>query len=60
MSDLEARTRIEEAHGLWELRIARVAALVEGGAAAELLQRASAEERDAFDNWQRISRELGA
>jgi hypothetical protein len=52
--------RIDEAHGLWELAIARVAALVESGASGALLSQASRDERDAFRNWQRVSREYGA
>lgn len=57
---LDHSRRIDESHGLWELAVTRVAALVEAGAARELLKKASSDERDAFKNWQRVSREAGA
>lgn len=57
---LEPASRIEEAHGLWELLVARVAAFVEAGADKRALMAASKEERDAFLNWQRVSKECGA
>jgi hypothetical protein len=52
--------RINESHGLWELAVTRLAAFTEAGATRELLKKASADERDAFKNWQRVSREVGA
>ena len=58
MSDQE---RIEEAHGLWELAVTRVAALAEAMASIgqpvpdALLHDAVSKEREAFAHWQRIS-----
>lgn len=62
--------RIEESHGLWELAIARVSAIsgcicVAQGLKPDKcvfrqLQDAVTEEREAFKNWQRVSRECGA
>lgn len=52
--------RIQESHGLWELAIARLAAFVESGAEKALLRQASKDEREAFTNWQRVSKECGA
>ena len=49
------RERIEEAHGLWELAVARVAALVEAGARRKMLLEAVAIERTAFARWTRVS-----
>lgn len=49
------RERIEEAHGLWELAICRLAALVEGGAKRELIRRAVDGERRAFYHWREVS-----
>ncbi len=60
MDSLFGKDRIEEAHGLWELQVARLAALVEGGVRGSLLKAASKDEREAFTNWQRVSRECGA
>ena len=52
--------RILEAHGLWELAVVRVAAFAECGAKPLLLKQAVSAERDAFVNWQRVSKECGA
>lgn len=52
--------RIQEAHGLWEMQIARLCGLVEGKADRKLLDSASKDEREAFRNWQRVSKECGA
>lgn len=52
---LSDKEKIEEAHGLWELSAARLAAFVEVGALAERVQEASRDERNAFDHWQHIS-----
>lgn len=55
--------RILEAHGLWELAVVRVAAIAEPALTAgnrKLLAAASKDEREAFLNWQRVSRECGA
>jgi hypothetical protein len=52
--------RIQEAHGLWELAIARLAAFAECGAKPARIAHASQAERDAFANWQRVSKECGA
>lgn len=57
--------KIEEAHGLWELQVARVAAMVEilfddttvilTALQAESLRDASDKERVAFEHWQNVS-----
>jgi len=60
MEPMDPGRRVEEAHGLWELAIARLAAFVECGAKPTQLAKASADERGAFENWQRVSRECGA
>ena len=56
--------RIEEAHGLWELCVVRVAAMAELLSYAEmqspLLLQAVKDERAAFINWQKVSREAVA
>lgn len=52
--------RIEEAHGLWELAVVRLAAMVEADAPRGLLSGASADEREAFRRWREVSREAGA
>lgn len=65
---IDPSQRIQEAHGLWELSVARVAALVEVIEAVTiapskllwLLLEASKAERAAFENWQRVSKECGA
>lgn len=57
---MDPSTRIQEAHGLWELTITRLAAFVECGADPASLQQASKDEREAFTNWQRVSKECGA
>lgn len=62
MTDKE---RIEEAHGLWELAVARLSAFAEIGARlgltdsvfTDMLAAASLKERAAFAIWERISRE---
>ena len=46
--------------GLWELAVARIAALAESDAPREMVWKATQAERDAFLNWQRVSRECGA
>lgn len=52
--------RIEEAHGLWELAVQRVAALaeiaVELGRVPVTMHEAVVEERAAFRRWQDVSR----
>jgi DNA-binding FadR family transcriptional regulator len=52
--------RIQEAHGLWELAIARLAAMVEADADRARIRIASTDEREAFRNWQRVSKDCGA
>ncbi len=56
--------RIEEAHGLWELCVARVAAMAELLSYIEmqspLLSQAVKDERVAFSHWQNVSKEAGA
>lgn len=65
-SDIDPRRRIDEAHGLWELAVTRVAALLEAHVSMEtgihgwLLVQASTDERTAFTNWQRVSKDCGA
>lgn len=69
--EIEKSTRIQEAHGLWELSVARVAALAEcqtdtlteratASHVTRLLVAASKDERAAFRNWQAVSKECGA
>lgn len=59
---MNARERIEEAHGLWELAIARVAAFTEiivstgKGASNALIRDAVVAERKAFYHWQEVSK----
>jgi hypothetical protein len=58
MTDIE---RIEEAHGIWELAVVRLAAMVEisaSGENAEAIRNASTEERRAFGVWRRVSDEV--
>jgi hypothetical protein len=69
LTDVE---RLEEAHGLWELAVARVAALTEaaiyepeggGGAVGqglpvEVLREAVVEERAAFHHWSSLAEAL--
>lgn len=70
---IENSQRIQEAHGLWEMQIARLAGLVEAlsfvrlddpldtrGTYRQVLIQASADERVAFLNWQAVSKECGA
>lgn len=64
---IEPSQRIQEAHGLWELQIARLASAVEHLLATnnpsvsfELVRDASKAEREAFTNWQSVSKECGA
>lgn len=45
------RDKIEEAHGLWELAIVRLAAFVECGAAKEVIREAIKDERASFYKW---------
>lgn len=52
---MNARERIEEAHGLWELAIVRLAAFAETSARLEVLQAAISAERDAFNHWKLVS-----
>ncbi len=49
--------RIEEAHGLWELSIVRVAAFAEVGM-YKAMEAAIIEERKAFAHWQEVSRKI--
>ena len=60
MEQIQAGQRIQEAHGLWEMQIARLCGLVEGKADRRRLDAASKDEREAFANWQRVSKECGA
>lgn len=55
-----AEQRIEEAHGLWELAVVRLAAMAESGASKRLVKNAVKAERKTFRNWQRISKKCGA
>jgi len=57
---MQPAQRIQEAHGLWELQVARLAAFAEAGAERPRITEASKEERDAFHNWQTVSKECGA
>ncbi len=59
-TEMDVSRLIDEAHGLWELAVTRLAALVEARVGAPLLSQASKDERDAFANWKRVSRECGA
>jgi len=59
--------RIEEAHGLWELAVARVAAIAEVAVALGFppalipsLADATLRERETFLNWRAVSKECGA
>ncbi len=56
MSDMSDRDRIEEAHGLWELEVARLCAFVEIGAGVAQLADASDRANAAFDHWQKVSK----
>ncbi len=65
--DLSPKERVEEAHGLWELQVTRVAMFAEmiclcngQGLSLGELKRVVAAEREAFKNWQETSRECGA
>lgn len=49
------RERIEEAHGLWEIAVVRLAALAEAGADKGLMKAAVLEERIAFGVWRHVS-----
>ena len=70
MSDIKPEQRIQEAHGLWELQVSRLIGVVEiyvstsqsreGDLLSDLLRKFSREERVAFENWQRVSKECGA
>jgi hypothetical protein len=52
---MNAKERIEEAHGLWELEAVRLMAFVEAGASKEYLRAGAIAARRAFDHWQQIS-----
>jgi len=52
---MDSRDKIEEAHGLWEMAIVRLAAMAELNAPAVLITRAVEEERAAFRNWREVS-----
>lgn len=52
--------RIEEAHGLWEIDVTRLAALVEAGASRDKLNAAHKEERASYAWWKAVSREAVA
>jgi len=65
----DADRRINESHGLWEMRVVALAALVAAtcktnntpsASVVVELRKASESEREAFDNWQKVSRECGA
>lgn len=57
---MDPQARINEAHGLWELCVVRLVALIEGGVNGQALIAAIQDERDTFANWKRVSRECGA
>jgi hypothetical protein len=50
------RERIEEAHGLWELAVVRLATLASVGAKPAIVNEAAQDERDAFAHWTAVSR----
>lgn len=58
---MDDRDKIEEAHGLWELAIVRLATIVEAGLKCkvalpdEMVAAAVADERAAFKRWQEVS-----
>lgn len=54
---MSPKERIEEAHGLWELTMVRLAAAVEFGVQHPLLGGLVDEERRAFAHWQAVSAE---
>lgn len=47
--------KIEEIHGIWEIAIVRLAALVEGGADEGVIRSAVQSERAAFAQWQAVT-----
>lgn len=53
---MNAKERIEEAHGLWELAVVRVALLAEIGINDTHMAIAIREERNAFRHWENVSR----
>lgn len=55
---MNGRERIEEAHGLWELAIVRLAVLAEARASSKLIAEAVKKERKAFEHWQAVSDEV--
>lgn len=57
---MDPQARINEAHGLWELCVVRLVALIEGGVTGQAVIAAIQDERDTFANWKRVSRECGA
>lgn len=65
LADLDPRGRIEEAHGLWELAAVRCCLFCQQlatghGGSLTVLKELVSDERDAFKNWQAVSREVGA
>lgn len=48
--------QIEEAHGLWELAIVRLATFVEAGAIGSKVDELVRKEREAFSHWEDVSR----
>lgn len=60
---MDDRERLEEAHGIWELAVVRLATMAEVGTVGDgyvdsnLFKRAVAEERAAFNVWRRVSEE---
>lgn len=55
---MTAEQQNEEAHGLWELAVARLAALVEAGAKQQFVTSAVTNERSAFFFWQETLRRI--
>lgn len=54
-AQLTPQEKIEEAHGLWELAVVRLATMAEVGVTHPLLRAAVDEERAAFAHWQAVS-----
>lgn len=52
---LSDRDRIEESHGMWELAIVRLAALVEAGANKKIISEAVEIERSTFKTWKKAT-----
>lgn len=53
---MDDREKIEEAHGLWEIAVARVSTLAQAGATVgEMWDLACRDERATFAHWQAVS-----